>query len=80
MALPSNPNEHVRMNMEIGGRRTSFSLEAGVWEALRTMCADRQQSMDAVCEDIISDAEPGTSMASAIRTAVLQHFMQRCTA
>ena len=63
--------------MEIRRRCTSFALEVGVWDALRTMCRDRETSMDEACEDIIASAEPGTSMASAIRTAVLEHFMAR---
>ena len=78
MARPENPTQAVRMNMEIDRRRTSFSLEAGVWDALRTMCADHQKSMDELCEEIVAKADPGTSMASAIRMAVLAHFMQRC--
>jgi predicted DNA-binding ribbon-helix-helix protein len=79
MARPSALTEQIRLNMEIRERRTSFALEAGVWDALRTMCRDLEKSMDEVCEDIVTSAEPGTSMASAIRTAVLKHFMARAT-
>jgi predicted DNA-binding ribbon-helix-helix protein len=77
MARPDIPTQQIRLNLEIARRRTSFSLEAGVWDALRTMCADHQKSMDELCEEIIAKAAPGTSMASAIRTAVLIHFMKR---
>ncbi len=80
MARPELATQQIRLNMEIGRRRTSFALEAGVWDALRTMCTDHQTSMDELCEEIIARAAPGTSMASAIRTAVLEHFMQRCAA
>lgn len=80
MTRPEFPTRQIRMNMEIAQRRTSFSLEAGVWHALRTMCADHGKSMDELCEEIIAKAEPGTSMASAIRTAVLEHFLGRCAA
>lgn len=80
MARPSGPTDQVRLNMEIANRRTSFALEVAVWDALRTMCRDLQKSMDEVCEDIVASAEPGVSMASAIRTAVLMHFMTQCAA
>jgi len=70
-----DPTVPARLNIEIKGRRTSFSLEAGVWDALTQMCRDREQSMDELCEEIVENAGEGVSMASAIRTAVLQHFM-----
>jgi predicted DNA-binding ribbon-helix-helix protein len=76
----NRPTDQIRLNLEINKRRTSFALEMGVWEALRTMCRDLEKSMDEACEDIVADAEPGVSMASAIRTAVLQHFMEKCAA
>lgn len=70
----------IRLNMEIRGRRTSFSLEAGVWNALTQMCRDREQSMDELCEEIVESGDAGVSMASAIRTAVLKHFMDSAAA
>lgn len=78
--INKEPTEQVRLNMELFGRRTSFALEAGVWNALTDMCREREQSVDEVCEAVVSNAEPGTSMASAIRIAVLQHFMDRTSA
>ena len=80
MARFNDPTDQVRLNMEIANRRTSFALEAAVWDALRTMCRDLEKSMDETCEDIVNNAEPGVSMASAIRTAVLEHFMTKCAA
>jgi predicted DNA-binding ribbon-helix-helix protein len=74
------PTEQVRLNMELFGRRTSFALESGVWDALTEMCRERELSVDEVCEGVVEAAEPGVSMASAIRTAVLLHFMERSAA
>jgi predicted DNA-binding ribbon-helix-helix protein len=78
--MNQEPTKQIRLNMELFGRRTSFALEAGVWNALTDMCREREQSVDEVCEGVVSNAEPGVSMASAIRMAVLQHFMDRATA
>ena len=66
----------TRMNIIVEGRRTSLALELGIWESLTEMCRQQQQSLDETCEDIVRKAE-GISMASAIRTAVLEHFMAR---
>jgi predicted DNA-binding ribbon-helix-helix protein len=75
--MVQEPTKQIRSNMELFGRRTSFSLEAGVWNALTEMSRKHEQSIDEVCETIISNAEPGVSMASAIRISVLLHFMER---
>lgn len=66
----------IRLNMEINSKRTSFALEAGIWDALTAMSRDKEQSIDETCETIVSHAENGVSMASAIRMAVLAHFRE----
>lgn len=71
------PTEQVRANLQINGVRTTFSLEVAVWAALRTMCADNELSLDGMIERIVARAEPGASMASAVRTSVLEHFMEK---
>lgn len=76
MTRQARPTSLVRLNMDINERRTSFALEAGIWDALTVMSRDKQQSLDETCEAIISRAANGVSMASAIRTAVLAHFME----
>lgn len=72
-----NPTAVVRINIIIDGRRTSMALERGILDSLTQMCRDRQTSLDELCEAIAKSA-PGTSMASRVRTAVVEHFMQRC--
>jgi predicted DNA-binding ribbon-helix-helix protein len=69
----------TRMNIIVEGRRTSLALEAGIWDSLTEMCRQQQKSLDETCEDIVREAD-GVSMASAIRTAVLKHFMARAAA
>jgi predicted DNA-binding ribbon-helix-helix protein len=67
----------VRIKITIRNRRTSMALERGILNSLTQMCRDRQTSMDELCESI-ADSSTGGSLASAIRTAVLEHFMRRC--
>jgi predicted DNA-binding ribbon-helix-helix protein len=76
MTRQTNPTSVIRMNMDINDRRTSFALEAGIWDALTVMSRDKEQSIDETCEAIVSRASDGVSMASAIRLAVLEHFIE----
>ena len=66
--------EQSRRNMEIANRRTSFALEVGVWDSLVEICRREGVSIDELCESVVSK-NPDTSMASAIRTYVLEYFM-----
>lgn len=71
--MVEHPTRPRRLNLTIEGRRTSISLEAGVWDCLTEMCRDKETSLDETCESIVRSAN-GLSMASAIRIAVLEHF------
>lgn len=66
--------EQIRRNLEIAKRRTSFALEAGVWDALVDICRMEGVSVDELCERIVKQSK-GVSMASAIRTYTLEYFM-----
>ena len=68
--------EQVRRNLEIAKRRTSFALEAGVWDALVDICRMEGVSVDELCEQIVAESKD-VSMASAIRTYALEYFMER---
>jgi predicted DNA-binding ribbon-helix-helix protein len=67
----------VRQNVMIKGRRTSLTLEAGVWESLLEMCRSNESSLDELCERIVEKSDDG-NMASSIRTAVIEYLMERC--
>ena len=68
--------EQIRRNLEIAKRRTSFALEAGVWDALVDICRFEGVSVDELCEQIVANSKD-VSMASAIRTYTLEYFMER---
>jgi predicted DNA-binding ribbon-helix-helix protein len=69
------PTEQIRRNLEIANRRTSFALEAGVWDALVDICRLEGVSVDELCERIVAGSKD-VSMASAIRTYVIEYFMK----
>ena len=63
----------MKRSVTIAGHRTSVSLEAPFWEALRAMADERRASMTALVEEI--DRERGAqNLSSAIRVAVLSHY------
>jgi predicted DNA-binding ribbon-helix-helix protein len=72
------PTQQIRRNLEIANRRTSFALEAGVWESLVDICRLEGISVDELCERIIAGSR-GVSMASAIRSYVIDYFMTLAT-
>ncbi|MBX9932457.1 MAG: ribbon-helix-helix domain-containing protein [Methylobacterium sp.] len=60
----------AKRSVMIAGHRTSVSLEAPFWEALREIAETRQQSVQALIGEI--DAERGgQNLSSAIRVFVL---------
>ena len=60
----------VKRSVSIAGHRTSVSLEAPFWEALREIAARRQLSVNALVTAI--DAERGGNLSSAVRLFVLE--------
>ena len=63
-----------KRSVMIAGHRTSVSLEAAFWEALREVAAARGQSMPALIGAIDAD-RGGQNLSSAIRVFVL-HAMR----
>ncbi len=66
----------IRQNLSIGGRRTSLSLEAAVWETLTEICRIEEKSLDELCDSIVRDAAGRVSMASALRLRALGYFRE----
>ena len=64
------PTKH---SVRVAGHRTSVSIEAPFWDALKDMAASRGQSLNLVIAEI--DAARGdASLSAAIRLAVLDHY------
>lgn len=63
----------VKRSFSIKGHRTSISLEAAFWDALKEVAAREQRSMAALVAAI--DAERGSAgLSSAVRVWLLAHY------
>ena len=61
----------VKRSVAIAGHRTSVSLEAPFWDALRAIAREREMSVQTLIEEI--DAARGAqNLSSAIRVFVLR--------
>ncbi len=69
------PTQQIRRNLEIANRRTSFALEAGIWDSLVDICRVEGVSVDELCEKIVARSKD-VSMASAIRTYAIEYFLK----
>lgn len=72
----ARPRKH---SFSISGHRTSISLEAEFWDALREIAAAEHRSLSSLVVDI--DRLRGQSgLSGAIRVFVLEHYQQRAQA
>lgn len=65
----------VKRSVMIAGHRTSVSLEAPFWEALRDIAAARGRSLAALVGEIDAGRD-GQNLSSAIRVFVLAAFRE----
>ena len=66
----------VKRSIVIAGHKTSVSLEAAFWTALKDIAASRQQNVSDLVGAIDADRKQG-NLSSAIRLFVLDHFQAR---
>ena len=65
----------VKRSIVIAGHKTSVSLEAAFWTALKDIAASRQQSVSDLVGAIDADRKQG-NLSSAIRLFVLDHYRE----
>ena len=66
----------VKHSLVIAGHRTSVSLEAPFWDALKAIAAGEERSLAALVADI--DAARGdANLSSALRVHVLNHLVAK---
>jgi predicted DNA-binding ribbon-helix-helix protein len=63
----------VKRSFTIAGHRTSISLEAPFWEALKAIAAEERNSVAALIARI-DGARGGEGLSSAVRVWILQHY------
>jgi predicted DNA-binding ribbon-helix-helix protein len=66
----------VKRSIVIAGHKTSVSLEAAFWTALKDIAAGRQQTMSDLVGAIDAERKQG-NLSSAIRLFVLDHYQAR---
>ena len=70
------PTRPVKRSFSIAGHRTSVSLEAAFWDALKTVAADQERSLSSLVAEI--DRERGDAgLSGAIRVWILDHYRNR---
>jgi len=66
----------IKRSLTIAGHRTSVSLEAAFWDALKDVAAQEKRTPTELVAEI--DASRGTSgLSGAIRIYILEHFRAR---
>jgi predicted DNA-binding ribbon-helix-helix protein len=66
----------VKRSFTISGHRTSISLEAAFWDALKSIATEEKVSAAALIGRI--DATRGTAgLSSAVRVWILHHYRER---
>jgi predicted DNA-binding ribbon-helix-helix protein len=63
-------------SVTIAGHKTSFTLEAAFWDALRAIAAERRSSVAQVVAGVDQQragSEDGPNLSSALRVFVLLH-------
>jgi predicted DNA-binding ribbon-helix-helix protein len=66
----------VKRSIVIAGHKTSVSLEAAFWTALKDIAASREQTVSDLVGEIDAGRKQG-NLSSAIRLFVLDHFQAR---
>ncbi|MEM9358625.1 MAG: ribbon-helix-helix domain-containing protein [Pseudomonadota bacterium] len=73
MFAPSRP---IKRSFSIAGHRTSISLEAAFWDALKTIAASKDCSLASLVAEI--DRERGDAgLSGAIRVWILDYYQRR---
>ena len=70
---PASTGRRLKRNVRVGGRRTTFVLEAYVWDSIDSMLDREGVSLDTFCTDV-DDTRLHSSMASSACLVVLAYF------
>ena len=76
MTVPAVPGRIQKHSLVIAGHRTSVSLEAIFWAALRDLACEKGVSIAALAAEIDS-ARGAANLSSALRVYVLKGFLDK---
>jgi predicted DNA-binding ribbon-helix-helix protein len=75
--MPERPPTRMeKHSVTIAGHKTSFTLEAAFWDALRAIAAERRSSVAQIVAGVDQQragSEDGPNLSSALRVFVLLH-------
>jgi predicted DNA-binding ribbon-helix-helix protein len=66
----------VKRSVEVGGRRTSISLEDAFWTSVKEIAASREKTYSGLISEIDQHRQ-SPNLSSAIRLFVLQYYQER---
>jgi len=66
----------TKRSIIVGRHKTSVSLEAAFWQALREIADERRETLSQVVASIDKE-RPFANLSSAIRLFVLEHYRNR---
>jgi len=72
--LERSPTRMEKHSVTIAGHKTSFTLEAAFWDALKTIAAERRSSVAQIVAGVDQQragSEDGPNLSSALRVFVL---------
>jgi len=67
----------VKRSFAIKGHRTSISLEAPFWEALREAAAEQRMTLAGLIADIDASRSDDSGLSTAVRVWVLAYYRRR---
>jgi len=73
------PSRPVKRSFSIAGHRTSISLEAAFWDALKSIAADQERSLASLVAEIDRE-RGGAGLSGAIRVWILDFYRNQPSA
>ena len=71
------PDRPVKHSLTLHGHRTSVSLEAEFWDALREIASAKGMTPSALVAEIDARRDPASGLATALRLHILRHFRNK---
>jgi len=67
----------VKYSAVLSGHKTSVSLEAAFWTALKEISEERRMTLSQVVTEVDATRQQGSNLSSAVRLFALDHYKGR---
>ena len=68
----------ARRSVNLGGRKTSLTLEDPFWHAVQDIAAQRNMPVGQLLAMIERTRAANSNLSSSVRTFVIEHYRQLC--